>query len=141
MKKDNKLGIALLILSAVFFGMIFRLPDKARLYPLIVTSILAVLTIIHLLIVNLKKSEEDEKTGEKIEMKQLLTVIIGSFIYIFLIDKVGYVTTTFLYVLGLLIFLIKDIKKSVFISLAFIIFIYILFKMGLKVPLPKGFLI
>lgn len=139
-KLDLILGVILLAISGIFYSMTSVIKPEGRMYPIFVIGLLAFLTVIHLIIT--LRSEKDEKNIlDGIEMKQLLFVLIFSGIYVFLIDKVGYVISTFLYVLISLIKLKIEKVNSLLISIGFTVVIYILFKIVLKVPLPTGILI
>ena len=73
--------------------------------------------------------------------KQLGFVLITSGIYVVLINILGYISSTFIYVLVVLIGLKTSRKLSVLVSIGFVVVMYFLFKEALNVPLPKGFLI
>lgn len=140
-KTDLTLGAILFGICMFFYYMISKLPPKATIYPIFVTSLLLVLTLIHIGITYRKKQDEEKNPFIGIEKKQLFFVIISSGLYVVMISLLGYVTSTFLYVLVVLIgFNIKK-SNSILISVGFTGFIYILFKMILNVPLPTGLLI
>ena len=128
-------------LSAVFFFMTSQLPEKATVYPTFVISLLLLLTLIHLAITFFNKDDSEETTFKNIEVKQLLTVLVVSGLYVVLINILGYITSTIAYIAALLIMLKIKAVNSILISVGFSVIIYILFKMILKVPLPTGFII
>lgn len=140
-KVDLILGYILVAISGFFFFMISKLPEKAILYPIFVTSILLFLSIIHLIITYSKKSDEEATGFKNLEIKQLLFITVLSGLYVALIKVTGYVTSTLLYVLISLLGLKVNKKSAIIISIGFVILIYILFKIVLRVPLPKGFII
>lgn len=140
-KVDLILGYLLVAISGFFFFMISKLPEKAILYPIFVTSILLFLSIIHLIITYSKKSDEEATEFKNLEIKQLLFITVLSGLYVALIKVTGYVTSTLLYVLISLLGLKINKKSAIIISIGFVILIYILFKIVLRVPLPKGFII
>lgn len=142
MRKINLiLSIVMLIVSGFFYIMITQLPSEASLYPIFVTTILLVLSLILLIKTYYQKEDEETTTFKNIKVKQLLFILIINGIYIFLINVIGYVISTVLYVLAALIGLKVDRKKSVLISCGVCLFVYVLFKVLLKVPLPEGFII
>ncbi len=140
-KQDLFLGYLLVIVSLVFYFMISKLPERATIYPIFVTSLLLILTLIHLLITYKKNSKEESRAFKDIEWKQLLFVLAFSGVYVFLINILGYVVSTVLYVFASLLFLKTDKIKSILLSAGTAGFIFLLFKIILKVPLPKGFII
>ncbi|HEY4543412.1 MAG TPA: tripartite tricarboxylate transporter TctB family protein [Tissierellaceae bacterium] len=141
-KLDLILSAILIAFSGIVYLMISQLPKEASLYPIFVTTLLLVLSVIQLFKTYRNKEEENEKSPfDGIEKKQMLFVLIASGIYVALINILGYIGSTALYVAAILIGLKTDKKKSVIISIGFCIFIYVLFKILLQVPLPKGLII
>ncbi len=141
-KLDLILSAILIAFSGIVYLMISQLPKEASLYPIFVTTLLLVLSVIQLFKTYRNKEEENEKSPfDGIEKKQMLFVLIASGIYVALISVLGYIGSTALYVAAILIGLKTEKKKSVIISIGFCIFIYVLFKILLQVPLPKGLII
>lgn len=140
-KLDLFLGYILLAIAGLFYFMISRLPEKATIYPLFVTTLLLLLTLVHVFITYRSKSTEESTAFKNIHWKQLLFVLGVSGLYIGLINIIGYVVSTVIYMLASLIFLKTDKLKSLYLSAGTAGFIFLLFKIILKVPLPKGFLI
>lgn len=142
MRKLNfMLDFFLIGLSAIFYFLTSKLPEKATVYPMFVITLLLVLTLIHLAMTFFNKEDTEENPFKNIEVKQLLTVLIVSGAYVFLINILGYLTSTFAYIATLLILLKVKKVNSILISVGFSLIIYVLFKMVLKVPLPRGFII
>lgn len=142
MRKLNLiLSIVLIAISGLVYLMISQLPREASLYPIFVTTLFLLLSIILLFKTYFKKEDEETTVFKSIELKQIVFVLIASGLYIALINIIGYVVSTALYVLSILIGLKLDKKKSIFISFGFCIFVYVLFKVLLKVPLPRGIII
>lgn len=141
-KKNLVLGLLLILICLIFYLMIFQLRSDVRLYPLFTTTILLAFSI-GLLVQNhfSKVEEEEEEDKEEVDIKQLLFVIVTSGVYVALMNIVGYVVSTLVYLLVMLFGLKLEKKKAILIGVGFTIFIYVLFKVALKVPLPKGFII
>lgn len=141
-KKNLVLGLLLILICLIFYLMIFQLRSDVRLYPLFTTTILLAFSI-GLLVQNhfSKVEEEEEEDKEEVDIKQLLFVIVTSGVYVALMNIVGYVVSTLVYLLVMLFGLKLEKKKAILIGVGFTIFIYLLFKVALKVPLPKGFII
>lgn len=137
-----------LILSGILIGigglvyiMISQLPKEASIYPIFVTSIFLILSITLLIKTYFNKEDSKSAGFKEIELGQLLFILISSGIYILLMNLIGYVVSTILYVFTILFFLKVGKKRSTLISFGFCIFVYILFKILLKVPLPEGIII
>jgi hypothetical protein len=135
------LGIVMIAVAGFFYYLTVQLPEKAMIYPLFVISLLLVLSLIQLLIAYFKKSAEESTAFKDIKWKQLIFVLLTSGVYVVLINIAGYITSTFIYVLTILLGLNTGRKISIAVSVGFVIALYLLFKMGLNVPLPKGILI
>lgn len=135
------LDFVLIGICGMFYYMTSQLTQKASVYPTFVISLLLILTLIDLVSTLINKEDNEESAFKGIELKQLLTVIAVSGVYVFLINILGYVTSTFAYIATLLILLKLKKQNSILISLGFSLVIYVLFKIILKVPLPRGFII
>lgn len=142
-KYDKILTLGLFILEALYFLLIKQLPEKAARYPYFVLGLLFALTLLLAFNSFLGKSKEDDEDNKFKDMKkgQFFFIIIVSAIYIFLIDIVGFFTTTFVYLLVVMLGLKNSVKWTIVTSIIFPIFIYLVFVTFLKVPVPKGFLI
>lgn len=142
-KYDKILTLGLFILEAFYFLLIKQLPEKAAKYPYFVLGLLFALTLLLAFNSFFGKSEEDNEDNKFKDMKkgQFFFIIIVSAIYIFLIDIVGFFTTTFVYLLVVMLGLKNSVKWTIVTSIIFPIFIYLVFVTFLKVPVPKGFLI
>jgi hypothetical protein len=61
--------------------------------------------------------------------------------YLLLIDWIGYATSTFVYLAATIIFLRRErIFNAVLMSVGLTVFLYAIFRLWLKSPLPTGFL-
>ncbi|NMB27477.1 MAG: tripartite tricarboxylate transporter TctB family protein [Tissierellia bacterium] len=142
MRKTNLiLSVILIAVCGLFYLMISQLPSEASLYPLFVTTLFLILSLILLFKTYFNKEDGEETTFKGIELKQLLFVIVTCGLYVILINITGYVLATILYVLITLIGLRVDKRNSIFISIGFCLFVYVVFKVLLNVPLPKGIII
>lgn len=142
MRKQNLLlSIILVAVCVVFYYMTSKLPSEATIYPLFVITLLFLLTLIQLFISYFKKNDEESTSFKNLEFKQLLFVTISSGVYVFLMNFVGYVTTTLIYVAVILLGLGVNKKTSFAVSFGFAIIVFVIFKVLLRVPLPRGFII
>lgn len=140
-KVDLILGFVLIAICGVFYFMISHLPSKATLYPIFVTTLLLVLTLIHIVITYFKKDDSESNVFKGLELKQLLFVLGASGLYVAIINIIGYLISTIIYIIAVYFGLNVKKKNSVLISVGFSIVVYVLFKVILKVPLPRGFII
>lgn len=138
--KDFNLGVGLLAVCAIFFYMITKLPKQASVYPMFVTTILAVLSLIFTVKAYINRAKEEKGLLDGVFVKQLLAVSGACLVYVGLIKTLGYFTSTLLYFIVVLLGFKLNKKIVIGVSIGFCLFIFVLFKVMLKVPLPKGFL-
>jgi len=138
---DLILSLVLLGVVGVFYFLTFQLPENAMIYPLFVISLLLILTLIQLFGAYFRKTDEEANMFKNIKWKQFFFVLVTCGIYVVLINILGYITSTFIYVLATLYGLKTGKKLSILVSVGFVIIMYFLFNEALNVPLPKGFLI
>src|SRR5690625_3875121 len=149
-RRNRILGIFLFVLSLIYLYLSFRLPPydlvpvDSDIVPIVLGSILMILSII---LFFSKGSDEDEAKQKKIihenikDLYMILIVVGLIFIYIWFLERAGFVVTSVLfifvttYVLGYRRHIINLIV-SVSIPLAF----YFVFSSLLEISLPKGIL-
>jgi putative tricarboxylic transport membrane protein len=84
---------------------------------------------------------KDEPICEKGGAWRVVTVVAILLAYIILIEEIGYVPSTFLFFAATVLFLGKGrILKTLLTSAACTFFLYAIFRVWLKSPLPTGFL-
>jgi putative tricarboxylic transport membrane protein len=84
---------------------------------------------------------KDEPICEKGGAWRVVTVVVILLAYIILIEEIGYVPSTFLFFAATVLFLGKGrILKTLLTSAACTFFLYAIFRLWLKSPLPTGFL-
>ena len=145
-KYDKFLTIGLFILEAFYFLLIKQLPPKAARYPYFVLGLMVFLTLllaINTFIIKPKDAEEDK---EEDQFKgnlygQFFLIMALSAIYVILIDIIGFFVTTAIYLFVTMIVLKSNIKWNIVVSIVFPIFLYLVFVLFLKVPVPRGFLL
>lgn len=84
---------------------------------------------------------KDKPICEKGGAWRVVTVVAILLAYIILIEEIGYVPSTFLFFAATVLFLGKGrILKTLLTSAACTFFLYAIFRLWLKSPLPTGFL-
>ncbi|HLR71279.1 MAG TPA: tripartite tricarboxylate transporter TctB family protein [Pseudogracilibacillus sp.] len=149
-RRNRILGIFLFVFSLIYLYFSFRLPPydlvpvDSDVVPIVLGIILMILSII---LFFSKGSEEDEAKQKKLipenikDLYMILIVVGLIFIYIWFLERAGFVVTSVLfifvttYVLGYRRHIINLIV-SVSIPLAF----YFVFSSLLEISLPKGIL-
>lgn len=170
-KSDIGIGIALIILSAVFFINSFTITQStitapmadASFFPRVISVLLAVSSAFMIAkdVYRRKKlkaadsktdseSADGEEKAEKITFRSekfVLFMMAATVVYIYVIPRVGYLVTTIVFIFGCSMYLgtqSKQIKRKILvlpIAVVISLFAYVLFSSVLSVFLPRGFLI
>jgi len=111
-------------------------------FPLSMSLAIGVLSVILLVgVLKGKIKVKDEPICEKGGALRVVTVVAILLGYIILIEGIGYVPSTFLFFAATVCFLGKGrILKTLLTSAACTFFLYAIFRVWLKSPLPTGFL-
>ena len=144
-KYDRFLTIGLFILEAFYFILIKQLPPKAARYPYFVLGLMVFLTLllaINTFLIKPKNTEDKEEDQFKGNLYgQFFLIMALSAVYVILIDIIGFFVTTAIYLFVTMIVLKSNIKWNIVVSIVFPIFLYLVFVLFLKVPVPRGFLL
>ncbi|WP_025640395.1 tripartite tricarboxylate transporter TctB family protein [Schnuerera ultunensis] len=148
-------GILAIAFSLVFFFNSFQLPKEAVKLPRILVGLIILLSI-GIMIEGYLRERRDTKTtkaadenNEEDEENKLgpinykraiiFTIMIAT--YIFLLEPVGYFIVTPVYIISTYLFLkATKVKNMIIISVAFTAFVYFVFVVFLKLPIPMGIL-
>ena len=144
-KYDKFLTIGLFILEAFYFILIKQLPAKAARYPYFVLGLMVFLTLllaINTFLIKPKNTEDKEEDQFKGNLYgQFFLIMALSAVYVILIDIIGFFVTTAIYLFVTMVILKSNIKWNIVVSIVFPIFLYLVFVLFLKVPVPRGFLL
>jgi len=156
--KNLAAGLISLVLGVVYLFMTLRLPDVSigdplgpKLFPIIV-GIGAMLCGVLLIAVETRAAKggrqraEEETAAERSARRALyvkigLTILAGV-VYGFMLDTVGYLISTFVFMAFLmcLVNTIRRVVENIVISLGFSVVTYVLFATIFQVSLPRGIL-
>lgn len=115
------------------------MPNIASLFPKVIAMLIIFLAVI--LLFKSRLYDYDEKLKPEFHFKIILKAVLGITIYILILEKVGYLISTFLLVAYMMYILNYPNKKLlVIISLITTILIYVVFRGLLNIPLPVGFI-
>ena len=133
-----------------YWSSAYKLKIEAIRYP-IFFSVIAIIMIIWNLYMSVREfrqvynAEGDEKKKWDCSLglsKKKLSVIGATLLYVILIPVLGYCVSTFLYLVGMVVFLgERRPVKIVLYSLIMTGFLYLIFGRWLMIRLPTGFLI
>ena len=135
----------LCIISAFLYFITFNFEvfemDKYSLgpafFPRLICIILFLIALI-LLIFSIKNKNYSKIKNKNPNLKYSVITIIFFIVYVFLIEKLGYLTSTIIFMISI-IFLLKS--KSLLINIIFSVVFYLLFSKGFNVSLPEGIFI
>jgi putative tricarboxylic transport membrane protein len=145
----------LIITSVVLMGLsLFGIVESSRLertmqmgvgiafFPLSMSLAIGILAVF--LLVGVLKGKikiKDKPICEKGGALRVVTVLAILLAYLILMEGIGYVPSTFLFFFATIFILGKErIGKTLLTSAAFTFFLYAIFQLWLKSPLPTGFL-
>ena len=118
-------------------GRTFRGSDKY--FPMIVGGLMAV-TSVWMFVEDLRK-EKASVNLDKINFLAIGVTIAALFIYYFLFGAIGYILSTLLLGVSIIVGLrYSSVKGAILWPTGFVLFIFLVFKVLLKVPLPTLFL-
>lgn len=143
-KYDKILTIGLFILEIIYFVLIKQLPERAARYPFFVLGLMVILTLllaIETFVLKNTSNEEEEDKFKDIKLGQFFGIILISAAYVAIIDIVGFFISTAVYLFVVMVGLKSNLKWSIIVSVVFPIFLYLVFVLFLRVPVPRGFLI
>jgi putative tricarboxylic transport membrane protein len=145
----------LIITSVVLIGLaLYGIIESSRLertmemgvgiafFPLSMSLVIGILSVVLLVgILRGKEKIQDKAICEKGGAARVITVVAVLLAYIILIEAIGYVPSTFLFFFTMILILQKGrILKTFLTSAACTLFLYAIFQLWLKSPLPTGFL-
>jgi putative tricarboxylic transport membrane protein len=111
-------------------------------FPLSMSIVIGILAVVLLVgILKGKVEIKDKPICEKGGASRVVTVAAMLMAYIILIEGIGYVPSTFLFFSAMVFFLGRGrVLKTLLTSAACTFFLYAIFRLWLKSPLPIGFL-
>ena len=147
MFKDLIPSVFLYLLSAYFWIKSYALPIESGKFPRMVAILLTVLVTIHTIQILIKgfkegkNAENKENHGKDDEfiLNRLLFSLGTSVIYVFVINIIGFLLATPIYLVSTMLLLGVNNKKNIAIAtMISVALIYVGFKVLLNVPVPQG---
>jgi len=143
-------SIALIVLAPLLVAKSFKgtaevpylLPQSFPIFSLAMIALISAWSLFRIFFIG-KKPVENER-ADPLQKKSMLRVLVTLIILVlgwFVIQVIGMIATTVLVPAALLIhFGVKDWKTILVLCGLMALFTYIFFQVGLKIPLPEGFL-
>ena len=155
MKRELLIGLLMLLISgALYWGIMQIDGDEARLMPSFMAGLLALLSVIHVVEMYVKRSmrsqieekkEHTSETDRKVYISLFIT-FLSMVLFIYLLDKLGFYTTCYLYMILFPPVLVRSERslkatlKRAATSAMFIGALYVLFNQYMVMQTPKGVL-
>ena len=144
---DRYAGIIFLVIGILFFVESFRISNSAygstvgpKTFPIglgIILILLSIRLIYETFVVKTYKNDSD-KNSSKLEVKKFLIIFISAALYAFLLEKIGYIISTFLFLVVTFQTMERGkIVYSVLISALFSVGVYFFFSNLLGGSLPS----
>jgi putative tricarboxylic transport membrane protein len=145
---NRKIGVVLIIISVFFLILCYQLPSypfavvDADVVPKALGWLFLFLSILLFFQKDTETAEQKERRNiPKKEILVLLTVGVFIFLYIFLLEILGFVIVTALFIFVCSKYLgYKDLKSNIAVSILFPVILYAIFVYLLQISLPQGIL-
>lgn len=148
-KKDILAGIAVLSVSFMFHFQSNDIEGLALLFPRIIIIFLASggLYLVAKGIIHGRVMVPGDLEGESLDYKRVVTISIGSIVYVLAISLVGFYSTTTLFLFAMAFVLAdesssssKKVLTGILFTMVLCISVYLVFSFLLNVPTPQGVL-
>ena len=137
---DAIISVAVLIFLGTLFAQVSVIPDISQGYPLGLLIIATALTLF-LLARSLLRLRTDERVESRVpeQAKVIFPYCLMIIAYIWLLDKLGYIVSTIIFMIASLLFLkLKNKVLAVVLSVTVTLLLYYIFTNFLVIVLPKG---
>lgn len=143
-RQDIIAGIAVILIGIISFILTLSMPGKAPIFPRLISAAFLVFGIL-LAVTSYTKLKKDVPTEEKVselkDFKYPVIVFALLILYVLAVVNIGfYIATPIMLVCYMWFMGIRKIRTILITTVIVMAFVYILFTMQLKVPLPKGIL-
>lgn len=137
---DMIISIVLLAFLTSLAVQVPAIPEVSRRYPLVLLIISYVMTI-YLLVTSVVKQKKEEKQETQVaeQVKIIVPYCLMITVYLILMNKIGYIASTVLFMAASLIYLkLKNKVVLAVLSVVLTIILYFVFTNFLTVILPRG---
>lgn len=139
--QDLIIGILTLLVSAIAYISAREMPEDTQVYTVTVISLFALFgaLLVVFSIINRKKPGGRALSILTVKNPVLSTFFVAA--YLVLIPLLGFYVASAVFMVAFMLFLGARTPKSIAVAIiAMLLFIYILFTVQLRVPLPRGIL-
>ncbi len=140
---DRVISLFLMFFCGLSYYLSLSFSGEARAYPHFMIFCLFSFSLILFVgtFINSEKKEKKSSNKSKIDISRLLNIGILTVAYIVLLSKIGFYSSTAIYLLCAMSLLgIKNIKLLLFVTGIFLLLLYSIFNVFLQLPKPEGIL-
>ena len=137
---DRMISLILMLFCGLSYYLSFSFSGEARAYPHFMIFCLFFFSLILFVgtFINSKKEEKENSSKSKIDISRILNIGILTVAYIVLLNKIGFYSSTAIYLLCAMFLLgIKNIKLLLFVTGIFLLLLYSIFNVFLQLPKPE----
>lgn len=137
---DMIISIVLLAFLTSLAVQVPAIPEVSKGYPLVLLVISYIMTIYLLVSSMLKMKTQDKQETKVVEQaKIIIPYCLMITVYLFLMNKIGYIASTVVFMIASLIYLkLKNKVVMIVLSIVLTIILYFVFTNFLTVILPRG---
>lgn len=141
--KNILLAVVLFIFLFFFIRETLTIEYPSNVFPLALQILIGIFTII--ILVSPEK-EGKQKEAQNVKWLRVIGIIVGSIIYLIVMPLIGFYVTSFIFITIVSWLLgkthtVKDVAICSLASFTIMIFIFIIFYVGVNIPTPTGLLI
>lgn len=143
MNKEIYLSTAIIAVCAWFYSLSQSFPLVTRRYPQGLLMIIGILAVIEMVTKTIKISLSNEAPIKKpiTPLIRAIIVAVMCVIYVFMLGHLGYFSSTIVFGLAFMFYLgLREPKTLIGVVVGMNLFIYLLFVVLLRVPMPQGLL-
>ncbi len=140
MRRDLTSGITLSIITVILWMMIpyhivvSESNSDAQMFPRLVVGFMFVISI-YIAVKSIVTKKDEVLEFDLRKEGKILLYVVALILYVFLIEKLGYMAATFF--ISAVTLMVYRTKRNVYLAMAvFIVIVYFLFTLALGVPLP-----
>ncbi|WP_373893553.1 tripartite tricarboxylate transporter TctB family protein [Virgibacillus natechei] len=146
MVKQMWLNVVLIVFSVFMLVQAFQLPSGfsggelgPEFFPVVILCILILLNIIDMITkyVNRITENKEQKELPKIIFKNYFLLVFLMVLYVASLGWIDYRISTFIFVFSIMLIIdLKDYKRALIVSVGFVLFLFLVFDLLLRVPMP-----
>lgn len=141
--KNILLAVVLFLFLFFFIRETLTIEYPSNVFPLALQIVIAIFTVI--ILVTPEKGEQSNQ-AQKVKWFRVIGIILGSVLYLIVMPLIGFYVTSFIFITFVSWILgktrtLKDFAICSLASFSIVVFIFLIFYVGVNIPTPPGLLI